>query len=89
MQAYQPIACARYDYLELACIRGYPLLLELRGGERVNGKAITTESRADKSEWLVIETPVQTRSIRLDQILAITPTLEGADFGRVIISTAQ
>ncbi|MCL1039439.1 Rho-binding antiterminator [Shewanella submarina] len=89
MNTYQAIPCARYDYLELACIRHYPLALELRSGEVLHGKAVTTETRADKSEWLVVETPVKTRSIRLDQIMAITPQQEGADFGRVSIADEQ
>ncbi|MCL2917048.1 Rho-binding antiterminator [Shewanella litorisediminis] len=85
MQDYQRIACDRYDVLELACIRRYPLLLELKDEGRIHGRAVTTETRADKSEWLLIETATSQRAIRLDRIIAITPDIEGAGFGRVLI----
>lgn len=86
MQTYRGIACDRYDILELACIRRYPLLLELKEEGRIHGRAVTTETRADKSEWLVVDTATQQRAIRLDKIIAITPDIEGAEFGRVLIS---
>ncbi|QSX36995.1 Rho-binding antiterminator [Shewanella sedimentimangrovi] len=83
MQDYRAISCDLYDCIELACIRGYPLLLELKDEGKLHARAMTTETRADKSEWLVVETPTQIRSIRLDQIIALTPDVEGAEFGRL------
>lgn len=83
MEKYRAIACHKYDYIELACIRCYPLTIEIKHEGICHGKALTTETRADKSEWLVIETVSLRRSIRLDQIIAITPKVEGAEFGRI------
>ncbi|MBT1445381.1 transcriptional antiterminator [Shewanella sp. JM162201] len=86
MQTYRGIACGHYDFLELACIRRYPLLLELKDEGRIHGRAVTLETRADKSEWLQVETATASRAIRLDRIIAITPDIEGAEFGRILIS---
>ncbi|WP_372872690.1 Rho-binding antiterminator [Shewanella sp.] len=86
MQPYQGIDCGAYDYLELACIRRYPLTLELREEGCIHGRAVTTEIRCDKSEWLLIDTATQQRAIRLDRIIAITPDIEGAGFGRIPIN---
>ncbi|MFV7669641.1 Rho-binding antiterminator [Shewanella algae] len=88
MKPYQAIDCGRYDYLELACIRGYPLKIELLQGEILHGKALITETRPDKSEWLLVQTATSNRAIQMDQLLAITPEQEGAEFGRVLIASA-
>lgn len=65
MKPYQAIDCGRYDYLELACIRGYPLKIELLQGEILHGKALITETRPDKSEWLLVQTATSNRAIRM------------------------
>ncbi len=62
MKPYQAIDCGRYDYLELACIRGYPLKIELLQGEILHGKALITETRPDKSEWLLVQTATSNRA---------------------------
>ena len=85
MDNYRVVSCEYHDHIELACIRNYPLKIELTDNTICHGKALTTETRADKSEWLVIETTTQKRSIRLDHITAITPEVEGAMFGRILM----
>ncbi|MCK7630543.1 Rho-binding antiterminator [Shewanella sp. JNE10-2] len=86
MSDYKMIPCEHYDYLELACLRGYQLKIELIDGTQCQGQAITTQTRADKTEWLIIQTR---QSVRLDQITAITPLDPNAEFGRVLIATKQ
>lgn len=86
MPSYQAIACARYDYLELACLRHYHLQLELSDGSTQTGRAIDTQTRKDKTEWLLIETDAGQQGFRLDTVVAITPTDPGAEFGRVEIA---
>lgn len=73
MSDYKMIPCAHYDYLELACLRGYQLNIELIDGTQCQGKAITTQTRADKTEWLIIQLQQTKQSLRLDHIAAITP----------------
>lgn len=83
---YKMIPCRHYDYLELACLRGYQLQLELLDGEPLQAQAITTETHADKSEWLIVQSDGKQQAIRLDKILAMTPLTPHAEFGRVLIA---
>lgn len=88
MSDYKIIPCEHYDYLELACLRGYQLKIELIDGTQCQGQAITTQTRADKTEWLIIQQQAK-QSLRLDHIVAITPIDANAEFGRVLITTKQ
>ena len=87
MEHYQIVNCHCHDYLELACIRGYALLLELKQRPDLTAKAITLETHSDKTEWLIVANNGTQESIRLDQIVAITPTDSGASFQRVKIAS--
>ena len=89
MSDYKMIPCEHYDYLELACLRGYQLKIELIDGTQCQGQAITTQTRADKTEWLVIQQQQNKQSLRLDHIVAITPVDVNAEFGRVLIVTKR
>ena len=89
MSDYKMIPCEHYDYLEQACLRGYQLKIELIDGTQCQGQAITTQTRADKTEWLVIQQQQNKQSLRLDHIVAITPVDVNAEFGRVLIATKQ
>lgn len=88
MNTYQPMNCDLYDYLEVACMRGYRLDIELRDGTRLEAKALDTRTSADKEEFLRVETPNGQQEIRLDQLLAITPLDANAQFGRVLLTAA-
>ena len=89
MSDYKMIPCEHYDYLELACLRGYQLKIELIDGTQYQGQAITTQTRADKTEWLVIQQQQNKQSLRLDHIVAITPVDANNEFGRVLIVTKR
>ena len=89
MSDYKMIPCEHYDYLELACLRGYQLKIELIDGTQYQGQAITTQTRADKTEWLVIQQQQNKQSLRLDDIVAITPVDANNEFGRVLIVTKR
>jgi len=84
MNAYQPLDCDLHDYLEIACLRGYRLLVELIDGESLTAKALTTRTSSDKEEFLCVETADGQQEIRLDQLLAVTPLDDHAQFGRVV-----
>lgn len=89
MSDYKMIPCEHYDYLELTCLRGYQLKIELIDGTQCQGQAITTQTRADKTEWLIIQLQQNKQSLRLDHIVAITPVDANNEFGRVLIATKQ
>lgn len=88
MNEYQPMSCNLYDYLEIACMRGYRLDIELKDGARLVAKALTTRTSSEKEEFILLETDDGQQEIRLDQLLAITPLDANAQFGRVVFSEA-
>lgn len=47
-----PISCSLYDYIEIACIYHYPVLLTLKSGEKIKGIAEDTSINANKTECL-------------------------------------
>lgn len=85
-ERYQPLACSLYDHLEVACLYGYQLRVELRDGSGLQAQAITTRS-AHKEEFLLLRNATGEHLLRLDLLLAITPLNEGARFGRIELST--
>jgi Rho-binding antiterminator len=86
MNTYQPLNCDLHDYLEIACLRGYRLDVELKDGARLQAKALTTRTASSKEEFLCLETADGQQEVRLDQLLAITPLDANAQFGRVVFS---
>ncbi|HFX0832786.1 TPA: Rho-binding antiterminator [Pseudomonas aeruginosa] len=88
MDSYHPIACDLHDYLEIACLYRYRLLLELEDGVRFEAEASTTHTRAvrpggGKEEYLEVAVEGATLLLRLDRLLAITALTEAALFGRI------
>ncbi|MCG9748121.1 Rho-binding antiterminator [Shewanella sp. Isolate8] len=88
MEPYRIIDCHVHDHLELACIRGYQLLIETSEGD-IRATAITRTTRSDKSEYLTVRNEAGEQEIRLDHIQAITPLTQGAAFDRVVIAAAK
>ena len=83
MADYQPLNCDLYDYLEIACMHGYRLQVELVDGPGFMARALDTRTAASKEEFLVLQTDEGRQEVRLDRLLAITPLEPGARFGRV------
>jgi len=64
---YTPIDCADYDIIEIACLYGYQLEVELQS-QTIRGKAVTTEQNA-QGEYLIVQDESNTRKkIRADEI---------------------
>ncbi|MGL4318343.1 MAG: Rho-binding antiterminator [Pseudomonas sp.] len=83
MNAYQPLDCDLHDYLEIACLYDYRLLVEQVDGVQFEAKALTTRTTATKEEFLVLLKDDGPSEVRLDQLLAITPLNANSRFGRV------
>ncbi|VXC40938.1 Protein rof [Pseudomonas sp. 8Z] len=83
---YQPLACNLYDYLEIACMRRYRLLIELTDGSNLEGQALTTETTANKEEYLHVLNASGTQRLRLDHLVAISALDERASFDRVLLN---
>lgn len=83
MNAYQPLNCDLHDFLEIACMRGYRLLVEPFEGPCFVARALDTRTAPSKEEFLVLQTDAGQQELRLDRLRAITPLDAGASFGRV------
>lgn len=80
---YQSLDCRHYDALELACLRGDRLHVELRDGQVLEGQAaglITDNS----NEYLRLDTASGEQRIRLDQLQAITAQDPQVFAGRMV-----
>lgn len=77
---YQPINCDDYEYLEIACQRQLKLLIELNGGENIEGQASDLLLRK-KVEYLIVETHDGTMELRLDCI----NTFSHPEIGTIIV----
>ena len=89
MSTYKPLHCDLHDYLEIACLCGYRLDIELTNGQRLTARAITTRTASTWEEFLEVETTDGRLEIRLDQLLAITPLDNNARFGRVVLTVGD
>ncbi len=83
MNAYQPLNCDVHDYLEIVCLHGYRLQVELIDGRSYAARALTTRTATSKEEFLVLCSDSGQFEVRLDQLLAITPLDDNARFGRI------
>jgi Rho-binding antiterminator len=83
---YEPIECELHDYVEIACLYGYRLLIELMDGASFKAKAVTTRNTKEE-EFLVLEDSEAQSEVRLDQLLAITALDVGAKFHRVLLAS--
>ncbi|MDP9941367.1 Rho-binding antiterminator [Ectopseudomonas alcaliphila] len=86
MNAYQPLNCDLHDYLEIACMHGYRVLIELLEGPSFEALALTTRTTASKEEFLVVQGEAGQQDLRLDRLQAITPLNAGASFGRIVLA---
>lgn len=86
MDTYKPLHCDLHDYLEIACLCGYMLHIELTDGQHLTARAITTRTASTREEFLEVETADGRQEIRLDRLLAITPLDKHARFGRVVLA---
>lgn len=84
---YRPLACDLHDYLEIACLYGYRLRIELDDGSWLNARALDTRTLPSKEEVLVVRAAGEERQLRLDRLHAITALTPGARFGRVVLQT--
>ncbi|EOB1207158.1 Rho-binding antiterminator [Photobacterium damselae] len=79
MKEYQPIACQRYDYIEIACMHHYQITIELLDGTVIQGQAIDTKIE-NKQEFLLLDvlskkedSIIQVRLDHIHQLIVTTP----------------
>ncbi len=76
------ISCQVHDYIEIACMYGYRVSLELTNHDRIEGKPITTQSK-NKQEFLLMEMADAKQEIELDQIKSMQALTKNPHFDRI------
>lgn len=76
------ISCELHDFIEVACMYGYEVKLELRDNQIVKGKAIDISTSNDKREYLIINNG-QEQQIELTKLIKMTVLTPNAKFTEV------
>jgi Rho-binding antiterminator len=74
------ISCQTHDYIEIACLYGFQIRLQLTDGSSQQGIAITTETSSDKREWLILQQPAGKIQIDLMQIKSMQSLTANSHF---------
>ena len=77
------IDCHIHDYIEIACLYGFRVNLELVGQSSVQGRAKTTETSVDKREWLILETEHQSKKVDLSTIKSMQALTQNPHFDKI------
>lgn len=85
-EPYRPLDYDLHDYLEIACLYGYRLRIELTDGRWLTGVALDTRTLASKEEMLLVRSAGKEQALRLDRLRAITPLTPEARFGRIVLN---
>ncbi len=77
-----PIACHLHDYIEIACLYRLQVELELSGGQRLQGRALTTRTQ-NREEFLLLKTDDAELSVALDQLKRMTALQPNPHFSAI------
>jgi Rho-binding antiterminator len=75
--------CDHYDYIEIACMFKYPIVLKLTSGEEISATAIDTSLNEQRQECIKIDTEVGFRLIVLDTIASLKITVNNPHFEHI------
>lgn len=77
------MSCAQHDYIEIACLYRYPIILTLISGENVSGIAIDTARNDEKAECIKVLTDNTIRLVPLATLVAMKATVNNPHFSTV------
>jgi Rho-binding antiterminator len=77
------IKCDLHDYIEIACLFHFEIRLSLTNGDSVQGIAETTETTADKREWLVLTINGQIQKFDLTGINSMHTVTANQHFNKI------
>jgi Rho-binding antiterminator len=72
------ISCEFHDYIEVICMYGYQVRLELTDGQTLKGKAVDIITSTEKREYLLISnnTKQKVELIHLAKVEVLTPNAQ-------------
>ena len=77
------ISCEQYDYIEIACMYRFELIITFISGESITATAIDTKRNKENQECLVIQHASDSALIVLDQIIAIEAVKANPHFTKI------
>lgn len=80
MSEGQIISCQLHDYIEIACLYGYSIELQLTDRGRLQGRAKTTQTSTDRKEWLVLDQAGEEIKVELAQIRRLSALTRNPHF---------
>ncbi|MDF2180122.1 Rho-binding antiterminator [Aliiglaciecola sp. CAU 1673] len=81
-----PLNCNMHDNLEVACLYGYELEVEMTNGALFCGRAVTTETRPGPMEVLVLNVKGQHLVIAMTEIRIIRAITTNPYFSQLDIN---
>ncbi|HAS62263.1 MAG TPA: transcriptional antiterminator [Vibrio sp.] len=77
------ISCSQYDYLEIACLYHFPIIVTLIDGGVIEGKALDTGYNDSRQECLLVETTMGEKWLSTEQLKSIEVTISNPHFSFV------
>jgi Rho-binding antiterminator len=74
------LSCHLHDTIEIACLYGFEICLQLDNKEIVEGKAMTTQTLPNKTECLLMLVADQTVKIEITDILTMQAITQNPHF---------
>lgn len=79
----KPVDCNKHDYIEVACMHQYELLITLKDGHTIEATAVTTETKANKMEYFIVEASDTIFEISMSELSIIKTVSKVASFDSV------
>ena len=76
----EPLSCHLHDYIEIACLYGFDICLQLDNRETIQGKAMTINTLPNKTECLLMLVGDQTVQVEVTDILSMKAVTQNPHF---------
>lgn len=77
------VSCQQYDYVEIACMHKYPIILTLKNGKNFEGIAYDTKVNDKREECIILKTADAEKIIVLDEIAKMEVQVKNPHFSFV------
>ena len=77
------LSCHLHDYIEIACLYGFDISLQLDNSEIVEGRAMTTKTLPNKTECLLMLVGDQTIKVEVTDILTMQAITHNPHFDQI------
>jgi Rho-binding antiterminator len=78
------ISCSSYDYIEIVCLFAYPVIVTLKTGETLDGRAVDTARNINREECLKLTVDGVDVLVVLDEIAKLAVAIENPHFNEVL-----